>query len=250
MASDLSTRLTGIYVHELDLSALGVFGPAVDVAREAKTKDMAHAVQARELFEEATRKAAIDADWKESEDVTVQHTVLQTQNADLLLLGAHDSPTGLQSTALNIPGLIIESGCPALVLPGAQLLRPPFRRILIGWNGRKEAKRALHDALPLLRCANLVVVVAVTEDAAPLRSGAASFDAVDHLRRHGIDAEFHHVAGNSRDAGDAILSTAGEIGADLIVAGCYGHARVTEFLLGGTTNTLLRDSKFPLLLSH
>jgi nucleotide-binding universal stress UspA family protein len=38
--------------------------------------------------------------------------------------------------------------------------------------------------------------------------------------------------------------------ADLLVTGGYGHSRLGELVMGGTTRTLLRNSPVPLLMSH
>ncbi|MSP01233.1 MAG: universal stress protein [Acetobacteraceae bacterium] len=50
--------------------------------------------------------------------------------------------------------------------------------------------------------------------------------------------------------GDALLSYAADIGADLIVRGGYGHSRAREMVFGGVTRTLLEEMTVPMLLSH
>jgi nucleotide-binding universal stress UspA family protein len=41
-----------------------------------------------------------------------------------------------------------------------------------------------------------------------------------------------------------------EEGADLVVAGGYGHSRLREWVLGGTTRELLQHVDLPILFSH
>ena len=54
---------------------------------------------------------------------------------------------------------------------------------------------------------------------------------------------------DSGDLGEAILDASK--GADLIVAGAYGHSRLREFVFGGVTKSLLRAIDGPsLLLAH
>ena len=40
------------------------------------------------------------------------------------------------------------------------------------------------------------------------------------------------------------------IGADLIVMGLYGHARLQEFVLGGASRAMLHGASTPLLVAH
>jgi nucleotide-binding universal stress UspA family protein len=49
---------------------------------------------------------------------------------------------------------------------------------------------------------------------------------------------------------EAILSSAADSNADLIVMGAYGHARWTERVLGGATRGLLDSMTVPVLMSH
>ena len=50
--------------------------------------------------------------------------------------------------------------------------------------------------------------------------------------------------------GDALLSQASAIGADLLVMGAYGHARWQELVMGGATRTILKSMTVPVLMSH
>jgi len=65
-----------------------------------------------------------------------------------------------------------------------------------------------------------------------------------------VKAEAAHTAGGEIPDGQAVLSYAADIGADLIVAGAYGHSRAREFIFGGVTQTLLREMTVPVFFSH
>jgi nucleotide-binding universal stress UspA family protein len=52
------------------------------------------------------------------------------------------------------------------------------------------------------------------------------------------------------DVGPALLQAAGRAGADILVAGAFGHPRLQEFIFGGTTRTLLNADQPSLFLSH
>jgi nucleotide-binding universal stress UspA family protein len=104
--------------------------------------------------------------------------------------------------------------------------------------------------MPFMKCADQVVVALVDEDGSPTELGIEpAADIARHLDRHRAPLEVRHLPKWDR-AADALLNEAKMIGADLIVVGGYGHSRLREWLLGGTTRDLLTDSRVPLLVAH
>src|SRR3954470_19879151 len=88
------------------------------------------------------------------------------RNADLIVVGEpRPEESGVDETAL-VEAAFMDTGRPALVVPyvGARTLPP--ERVLVAWDGSRGASRAVHDALPLLRLAQEVVILIV--DAAKL----------------------------------------------------------------------------------
>jgi nucleotide-binding universal stress UspA family protein len=51
-------------------------------------------------------------------------------------------------------------------------------------------------------------------------------------------------------AGDRLIALAKERGADLIVAGAYGHSRVREWIFGGVTRDLLTKTPICCLMAN
>lgn len=49
---------------------------------------------------------------------------------------------------------------------------------------------------------------------------------------------------------DQLQSEAQARGADLIVAGAFGHPRLWEKMLGGVTNDLIGSMRLPIFMSH
>jgi nucleotide-binding universal stress UspA family protein len=167
--------------------------------------------------------------------------------ADLLVLG---QATPL-STDWGVPGdfveaVLVESGTPALVLPYVEVQKTIGERVLVAWKETAASGRALRAALPLLRRAAEVHVVAW---------GAEAFDPdpnaiTGFLQRHGVESRLIHSATAPDDAGERLLSLAADLSADLMVMGCYGHSRAREFVLGGATRTVLRSMTLPVLMAH
>lgn len=118
--------------------------------------------------------------------------------------------------------------------------------VAVAWDGGKEASRAARLALPLLEKAKRVVILA-----APKASSRA-FDASRlqaYYAARGVDAQLNLLP-DSGDAAPALLHAAASSGAEILVAGAFGHPRLQEFIFGGTTRTLLNSDQPSLFLSH
>lgn len=150
-----------------------------------------------------------------------------------------------------IEDVLFKSGRPLLLLPPLSPRQLNWDRILIAWNARAEAVRAVAGALPLLRAAKQVRIVTV--DALPGLSGhgeAPGRELAAYLARHDVKVEVSNIDGLGRAHSEVIWQAALDFGADLIVMGAYGHSRANEFLLGGVSRDLIRDAQSPLWLAH
>lgn len=172
---------------------------------------------------------------------------------DLTVVTQPDPDESPALQVLQMPAeVLLRSGRPLLVLPYAGECRlPPAPRVLVGWNASREAARAMRDALPLLKkAASVQVAVFETPQDVGLDHGnLPGADIALWLTRHGVNVDVKYVPVRVA-AGEALLSHAADISADLIVAGGYGHSRVREAVLGGVTRTLMHSSPVPVLLSH
>lgn len=140
------------------------------------------------------------------------------------------------------------SACPVLLLPQGMRPSMPPRRILLAWNASREAARALRGAMPLLQGAEVVDVVMFGEIANPVLQVCASAEIRQLLGRYGVDANIVPKRGES-EVGHALMELAVASRADLLVMGCYGHSRVRELLLGGTTRSVLMAASVPVLMA-
>jgi nucleotide-binding universal stress UspA family protein len=122
---------------------------------------------------------------------------------------------------------------------------------MVAWNDSREAARALSDALPLLQRASRVEVTAWVEaNTGENKAVRTQLGALQQwLMWHGVAAKIQ-VETLGTGITEAILSSAADSNADLIVMGAYGHARWTERVLGGATRGLLDSMTVPVLMSH
>jgi nucleotide-binding universal stress UspA family protein len=176
----------------------------------------------------------------------------QAQCHDLAVLSQPDprSPAHALRQAI-VEQVILYGARPALLLPYAGNFDVPSQKVMIAWDGSREAARAVADALPLLHKARQVHVVSWRERS--LLGADPATVRLEGLRRwllwHGVNAETH-VEVASAPIAEAMLSRISDLDADLLVMGAYGHSRWTERMLGGATRGLLASMTVPVLMSH
>jgi nucleotide-binding universal stress UspA family protein len=173
----------------------------------------------------------------------------QARAADLVITGPDLRGSVFDHTRqVGIADLIMEAGRPVLIVPkghGALGLN----RVIIAWKDTRECRRAVADALPLLKMAHGVNVVEIAPDEEISRAKHHVADVVDWLGRHGIKAKAEAVVSTGLDS-ECLDDLAHESQADLIVAGAYGHSRLREWVLGGVTGDFLINPNRCVLLSH
>lgn len=148
-----------------------------------------------------------------------------------------------------IEAVLFGSGRPALIVPYIQA-PPQLRTVLVAWDEGLPAARAVGDALPLLQLADRVEVVTVSNPHAREGSHVSAEIMGRHLSRHGIQAEIKTLTSGDVGIANSILSYAADASAHLIVMGAYGHSRLREIVLGGTTRTILHSMTVPVLMAH
>ena len=165
---------------------------------------------------------------------------------DLSILDLEKNP--VQRDRGLIEAALFESGRPVLIVPpGCETFAA--KRILIAWDGGASAARAVGDAMPFLSEAEEVEIFTVTGEK-DLSNSLGGTDLAPHLARHGIKVTVHNVALTQSEVASEIAQAASAFGADLVVCGAYKHSRLREWLLGGVTQSLLKSSPLPILMSH
>lgn len=210
---------------------------------EAKTR------QAWWLAQLAARK--LKGDWHVAQGDTVEVLCHAARWNDLVVVERPqlnpDAPTGWGLVSRTV----FASSAPVVVVPDSVTLERSGACILVAWNRSREAMRAIRGALPLLRRADRVVVLEGDPVENPF--GLRHLPALDlraWLARHDVAAHFRAFKPPSKDRGAALLDAARADAADLIVMGAWGHSRITELVLGGTTRHLFQSSDVPLLVAH
>lgn len=212
---------------------------------------------AEERFARQTGQAGVRAEWRTvawsgSDGHAVDELLLHARHGDLVIAG--QTRPGAADGALpsdTLDRLLLESGRPLLAVPHAGKFPEMGSRALVAWNGGRTAARAVHDAIPLLRDAQQVIVLVLNpKDAGRGHGDIPGADLCRHLARHGVRAEAQSVEARDMDVGNRLLSWIADEGVDLLVMGGYGTSRIREQVLGGATRDILAQMTVPVLLSH
>lgn len=174
------------------------------------------------------------AEWRFSVETPNRSLIEAARGADLIVTGSYEA-SGFRRR-VDVGQLIIAAGRPVLVV-AKDVEAIQGDTIVIGWKDTREARRAVADALPFLRHARKVAVVAI-EDGDNSLQQASLTDLLDWLGRHEIVAvgELHAAQG---DPAQQLEDISSGLGADLVVTGGYGRSRLQEWLFGGMTRGLL-----------
>jgi len=175
---------------------------------------------------------------------------LRGRYSDLLVLGQVDRDQPSPVVMPDFPEyVVLNAGRPVLVVPFAGHFDHVGKRVLVAWDAGVAATRAVVNAIPMLRRADLVeVAVFNAEDAGDAHGDIAGADIALYLARHGVKVDV--IRQRTRiDIGSSLLSLAADLSSDMIVMGCYGHSRFREILLGGVTRTMLQSMTVPVLMS-
>lgn len=176
--------------------------------------------------------------------------VAQTRCVDLVVLGQTSPDPPIDGIPADLPEAIaLWSGRPTLIVPYTGAPALPIKTAVVCWNGSREAALAASGAVPLLKLAADVIVLTIGSDASADPDAGSAADAVRWLLRHGVNARAEKRVADG-EIGQAILSRATDLGADLIVMGAYGTPRMKELALGGATRTILRRMTVPVLFAH
>ncbi len=166
-----------------------------------------------------------------------------------LTLVRQAEPASSRPDSLIIQAALFDSGRPVLIVPCIQEGDARLDRILVCWDGGRQAARAIADSLPFLRRAKTVEIVTIGAGVKSEETMTGG-DITEHLRRHGLSAASKSIVAPDVDVPSIILSHAADCSADMLVMGGYGHSRLREFVLGGATRGILASMTIPTLMSH
>jgi nucleotide-binding universal stress UspA family protein len=252
VASALNAHLAGVaFVFDpiVPVSAAGYIPAEVIEQQQADNEAGAKAAIVR--FGEATRRAGLSA-----EPLTISASLAGAgeqfgriaRRFDLSVVGQAEPEAGTIDDIIAETTLF-ESGRPMIVVPYIQKAPLKLDKVMVCWDGSRQAARAIGDAMPLLAKAGRVEITIIANEPGKQHEIEGA-DMGQHLARHGLKIDVQRIPGGDIDVADALLSHAADSGADFMVMGGYGHSRLREFVLGGVTRSIFRSMTVPTLMSH
>jgi len=226
----------------------GLSSTWVDVQRD---ESRAAAAAAINRFEAAAKREGLSA----------EHRLFQTSLGDAIALFGRiarhfdlsvvkqqepDRPNG---DDLMVEAGLFQSGRPVIVVPYIQNTPLKLDRVLVSWDCSHGAARAIGDAMPFLRRAKAIDIVMVATGRTK-KNEVPGVEIGQHLARHGLKVDVRQIVAEDVDVANTILSYAADNAVDFIVMGGYGHSRLREFVLGGTTRGILHTMTVPALMAH
>lgn len=251
VGTKFGAHVRGLYV----IPAATVYGaesytisPVVFDGNQAFFKD--RQIKVREQFEAAMKTNGLTYDFLEleSEVPDITETVTQVaRDCDLVIMSAVPDDVEEPVETDMLERVAIASGRPVLALPGKSDCSLNFDEVVVGWNGGREAARAVFDAMPFLTKAKHVSICTIAGGADGNVPGAGL---AENLSRHGVKTEVQRLAGETRNHGETLMRAAKDYNAGLMVMGCYGHSRFAEMVFGGATRHVMQNIDRAILLSH
>ena len=266
LAADLARRhqscLTALYVRqwtpgqlerrktaELAGRPLSELGDIQQAAEESIDRS---AVELRSAFQRLTAQNGLEAEWRmldgQPGSILPQHALY----SDLCILGAQMPEASTPAGYRFSDEMLFAAGRPVLLVPRAAESTALGSHVAIAWNSSRSAARALNDALPLLeRSERATVIVVNPTEFVRAHAALAPAQLLQHLRRHGISADWVELCDVPASAiASTLQEKAHAAGADMIVAGAHGHTWMHEVLLGSVTRDVLSDLRIAVMMSH
>lgn len=238
-------HLSGLYVKQrISIPTYaGVYMP-VEVY-ETNDKETAKLLEdASDQFDKSTTAAAINCDFRDYDGDVSYELGLASRYADLLILPQRIVDGFDLNPYYQIPDILMGASCPALLLPNAKSVTLPPERVLLAWDEGRESAKAFKAALPLLGSVKKIDVIVVS----PPENATVSI--AQHLNRHGFEVEVHEAESSHSDVGNILLKQAQALDSQMMIMGAYGHSRLRELMLGGTTRHVIDHTSLPILFSH
>ncbi|WP_342643250.1 universal stress protein [Rhodoligotrophos ferricapiens] len=252
LAGRYGAHLLGVYV----IPAVQVY-PAIAMQITPEIMDTQRqyyeerAEQVKQLFDQTVAAQGLSAEWRQVDaegSIIADAVVAFGRNADLIIAGQVDPDSETMVEIDLCERLLLETGRPLLVIPSSGSFDDIGTEVTVAWNAKREASRAVFDALPLLKQAKHTVILCVNRDGEDEPLAGTAIAAA--LARHGVKADIHRSVVKDISVGDEILSRISDFGSDLVVMGGYGKSRMREFMFGGATRDILHHMTVPVLISH
>ncbi len=246
-ASLIGFHLTSSPLVMSDTTPYTLWGPMILELEDSIVRKLEFA---KETFQLAARTAGIKAESVSYRSHELNELIAHARSSDITVIGQYNPKNSEIGFGRHFAkSFILKLGRPVVIVPFAEQVSRRVDRIVIAWDGGREATRAVADAMPFLKLAKKVQVIKVAE-ISEYDKELPDVDIAGYLAKHDVNVEVEISETPDFSASDCLLKRAAQLEADLVVMGAYGHHRLTEIVLGGVTHTMLNKMNLPVFMSY
>ncbi|NTF07309.1 universal stress protein [Agrobacterium rubi] len=256
LANDFSAHVVGLHMETFATIPLVAPMEIPDPATVQAVQEVAHeeTTEVARIFKQTMAAGGVSHEWRSfmASVGYASSSALQSARCADIVIARQPNSSALSDSRGDLDNFLYESGRPVLLVPHTLTQPKPVRRVLVAWNGSREATRAVFDALPFLIAAESVEIFSFgADDSDDDAKPPAGNDLASTLARHGINVTVtSQEKAQGVSAKSAIESRLADNSVDLLVMGAYGHSRWWEMLFGGVTRTVLDKTTALTLLSR
>lgn len=251
LARQFEAHLIGVHAEAMPVPYTSASGfPDTEFLQVSADLNKERAGKLKAEFTQRTEGSGLSLEWRSLETFSGDSAISALSSvraADLVVAGQGEE--GGDSTA-DIGALVYDAGRPVLVVPHSGPMVTSFNRILIAWNGSREAARAAFDALPFIVQAELTEILIIDPPEDLDGSVDAGSEIAASLSRHGANITVAAVKSGGASMEDVIQDHLSATGADLLVLGAYSHSWLRRLIFGGVTRSVLRAGAVAAFLSR
>lgn len=248
MALKYDAHITGLLPHGDPTSQLRALSAQYASLREAIAETDARLIEEAEaLFWECVQGHK-NVHWVVHDAKADRVVVENARYFDVTLIGQYDPTQSKTAFEVHPDKIALQSGRPIIIVPRGHD-QPLGERAVVAWDGQRAAARALSDAMQILETKSLVTVLTITTlhgEEADHSCGRLH----QHLSRHGVETEWVSLPVKASSVARTIVNWCNQNTPDLLVMGAYEHSKFREDILGGVTNSVLKNISTPILMAH
>lgn len=248
VAAKQDAHLTGMYLSFVPPPVYDMYSGLGPLYVEWDQFDADRSKSCEEQLRRSAKLAGVNVDWTVCKNINRRLALGQVRSTDLTII-AQRVPGNTDLSQGFYDSLVLKAGRPVLFLPQIGNSPAEFNKIIVAWDGGREATRAVADALPFLRKAKQVQVLSAISGGDKVHD-LPNFDIATYLTRHGVHVTIEKNNQIPADPAQLLRARISSSGADLLVMGAYGHNRFGEIAFGGTTREVMEKMTVPVLMSH
>lgn len=247
LAAHLSGRVTALVFEVTDLAAEEEDEAEMALEAQGETTPAQGAMRAALNAAADAHSVAVEVVTGRNYAFTIAETLADyARLSDLVVIGTQGPLTFPRKHLAD--HILFDTGRPVLLVPGR--MECALSTVVVAWDASRAATRALHDAMPLLRAAQRVLVTTV-HDGGDRPAGQSGVELCRRLAQRGINARFEDVARRGRPVGACLTEFCTQSGADLLVMGAQRHARLRDLVYGSASHMIFDTGPaLPVLMAN